>query len=355
MDSKKLWVLMVGVDHNTKGGMWSVARGYLESDEYLESVDLTYLPVATVGSFLRKIVFFLQGFIKILIRLSVGRYNVVHIHVSERGSVYRKIIIAKLAKVFRCKVIFHMHGAEFEPWYNGLTDGKKRFVKNCLNKSDGILILGEYWRSFISSLMDDKQKVKVLYNAVQVSENNRYDTDARNLLFLGEVGKRKGAYDLLEAMSLVEDQIGDGQLFIYGSNPDGDIVQRIEDQKLQHCVRYMGWADPSQFEQLFAGIAVNILPSYNEGLPMTILETMAYGIPSITTDIAAIPEVVNQENGVLLQPGDIKGLAAAIVELIQNRDMRAVKSECAFHTIKDNFSTQRHMSEVLKIYGEIVK
>ena len=51
---------------------------------------------------------------------------------------------------------------------------------------------------------------------------------------------------------------------------------------------------------------VNILPSYNEGLPMTILETMAYGIPNISTSIASIPEVLhNNDNGFLVKPGDI--------------------------------------------------
>lgn len=349
-------VLMVGVDEKTKGGMWSVARGYIQNSTYRESVDLKYVPIATVGSPVRKVLFFLAGVIKIFGLLITQKLDIVHIHMSERGSVYRKLIVARMAKLFGCKVVIHMHGAEFELWYNDLSANVKKSVRHGLNKADCILILGQYWNTFVSSLMEEQEKVKVLYNAVSVPATNRYQINAENLLFLGEVGERKGVYDLLAALASIDDQLDDKyQLLIFGPNPDGDIVDRIEKQNLQHRVRYMGWADPTQFEKLFAGIAVNILPSYNEGLPMTILETMAYGIPNISTEIAAIPEAVNQENGILIHPGDTKSLADAIVSILRDQDARKIKSENAFGTMKDIFSAERHIRQVIRIYNEMMK
>lgn len=349
-------VLMVGVDEKTKGGMWSVARGYLQSQTYREATNVKYVATATVGSSLKKLLFFGFGFLKIAVLLISKKWDIVHVHMSERGSVYRKLAVAMLAKLFRCKVAVHMHGAEFETWYNSLPEKKKRNVRRGLNGLDSVLILGEYWRPFISSLMEEKQKVKVLYNAVSVPQENRYQIEAKNMLFLGEVGRRKGVYDLLTAMKTIDGQLDDSyQLQIYGPNPDGDIEKRIQEHNLQHRVRYNGWADPSQFEQLFAGVAVNILPSYHEGLPMTILETMAYGIPNITTSVAAIPEAVNQENGALLQPGDTQTLAAAILILLQNPQLRKEKSENAYQTMKNTFSTEQHIGEVLKLYEEMIK
>lgn len=347
---------MVGVDEKTKGGMWSVARGYLQSHIYQDTTGVKYVATATVGSSLKKLFFFCVGLIKILAHLITQKWDIVHIHMSERGSVYRKLAIAKLAKRFGCKTFVHMHGAEFEPWYNSLTEKKKQSVRRGLNGVDVILILGEYWRPFISSLVEEKQKVKVLYNAVAVPRENRYRTDARDMLFLGVVGERKGAYDLLAALETIDKELDDShQLLIYGPNPDGDIVQRIEAHKLQHRARYMGWADPSQFDQLFSRIAVNVLPSYHEGLPMTILETMAYGIPNITTAVAAIPEAVNDENGALLQPGDTEMLAAAILRLLQDPQLRKEKSDNAYQTMKGIFSTEQHMQEVLKLYEDTMK
>ena len=349
-------VLMVGVDEKTKGGMWSVARGYLQSETYRDATGVKYVATATVGSSIKKLMFFGIGLLKILWLLVIGRWDVVHIHMSERGSVSRKLAIAKLAKLFGCKTVVHMHGAEFEPWYNSLSEKKKQSVRRGLNGLDAILILGEYWRPFISSLVEEKQKVKVLYNAVPVPQENRYRMDAKNMLFLGVVGERKGVYDLLAALETIDEQLDHShQLLIYGPNPDGDIAQRIESLKLQHRVRYMGWADPSQFEQLFAGIAINVLPSYHEGLPMTILETMAYGIPNITTSVAAIPEAVNDENGALLQPGDTQMLAAAILNLLHNPKQRKEKSDNAYQTMQGVFSTQQHIEKVLALYADMMK
>lgn len=349
-------VLMVGVDEKTKGGMWSVARGYLQSQEYQNATGVKYVATATVGSSVKKLLFFGVGLLKILAHLITKKWDIVHIHMSERGSVTRKLAIAKLAKLFGCKTVVHMHGAEFEPWYNSLPEKKKQSVRHGLNGLDAILILGEYWRPFISSLVDEKQKVKVLYNAVPVPQENRFQIDAQNMLFLGVVGERKGIYDLLAALKTIDDRLDkEHQLLIYGPNPDGDIVQRIEAHNLQHRARYMGWADPSQFEQLFSQIAVNVLPSYHEGLPMTILETMAYGIPNITTSVAAIPEAVNHENGALLRPGDTQMLADAIVSLLQNPQLRKEKSENAYKTMKGIFSTEQHMRQVLTLYADLIK
>lgn len=349
-------VLMVGVDDKTKGGMWSVAKSYLQNDLYQERVNLRYVMTATIGPSAKKILFFAVGFLKILMLLVTQKWDIVHIHMAERGSVYRKLMIARLANAFQCKVVLHLHGAEFEPWYNGLSASRKKHVRRGLNSVDCVLLLGEYWRPFISSLVEQKQKIKVLYNAVPVPAMNRYQINAENLLFLGEVGVRKGVYDILDALGMIDEQLDDRcQLLIYGPNPDKDIAERIEKRKLQHRVRYMGWVDPSQFDQLFSGIAVNVLPSYHEGLPMTILETMAYGIPNISTDVAAIPEVVNQENGILIQPGDIKGLAEAILCLLQDQDIRKVKSENAYQMLKGVFSIERHMQDVINIYEDIMK
>ena len=349
-------VLMVGVDAKTKGGMWSVARSYIQCSAYQEAVDLKYVSVATVGSPTKKILFFAAGFFKVIYLLITQKRDIVHIHMSERGSVFRKLIIARVAQWFGCKIVIHMHGAEFEPWYNGSNASVKNFVRNGLNSADCILILGEYWHPFISSIIEDERKIKVLYNAVSAPEGNRYQMDADNMLFLGEVGERKGAYDLLTALSSIDDQLdNECQLLIYGPNPDGDIVDRIRNHNLQHRAKYMGWADPSQFEELFAGIAVNILPSYNEGLPMTILETMAYGIPNISTKIAAIPEAINEKNGMLVQPGDTKELADAILYLLRNSNVRKTKSENAYRMLRSVFSTERHMQNVIEIYDETMK
>ena len=351
-----LKVLMAGVDRNTKGGMWSVVENYLQDAGFSANVKLRYIPTASAGSKIQKAFCFAGGLVRIAFALLADRPDIVHLHVSERGSVRRKAMIAKLARAAGSKVILHMHGAEFETWYASLDADGQRRVRAFLNKADCILILGEYWREFISGLVEDGSKIRALYNAVAVPEENRYDPGMKALLFLGEVGARKGVYDLLQAVRRIDAQLpAETKLLLYGPNPDGDIQERILSLGLNERVCYCGWADRAQREAAFASAAINVLPSYHEGLPMTILEAMAHGIPCITTSVAAIPEAVNEENGVLVPPGDVPALAEAILELICDAGLRKTKSEHAFRRAAEQFSIGNHCESLMRIYSELAE
>ncbi len=349
-------VLMAGVDRSTKGGMWSVAENYLKDEALRRQIRLTYIPTASSGSKVKRLACFIGGTARILANLIFARPDVVHLHVSERGSVRRKALIARMARSFGCRVALHMHGAEFQTWYESLDEKGRQRVRDFLSGADRVLILGEYWRGFIGGLTDAPEKLRVLYNAVPVPAENKFDPGAAQLLFLGEVGQRKGAYDLLQAMQRIDAQLPpETQLILYGPNPDGDIQARIDALQLGSRVRYGGWADQQTKDAAFAKTAVNILPSYHEGLPMTLLEAMARGIPCITTPVAAIPEAVDDANGVLLPPGDVPALADAVLRLVQEPEARRAKSHSAYQRMKERFSMESHRTALMQIYQEMTE
>lgn len=349
-------VLMVGVDEKTKGGMWTVAKNYLADEHLAREIGLKYIATATAGSKAEKISRFLRAMIHISYELLLRRWDIVHVHMAERGSFSRKRIVIAFSRLFHCRVVLHMHGAEFETWYHSLPERKKLRVRKCLDDADRILILGEYWRSFIASLINDPQKITVLYNAVHVPKENRYCEGAQNLLFLGEVSQRKGIYDLLKALALIDHALPkEHVLWLYGPNPDGDIQEQIHRLNLDKRVHYMGWLDDGRKEEVFAQTAVNILPSYHEGLPMAILETMAHGIPNIATNIAAIPEAINDKNGVMIVPGDIGALAKQILHMVLDEAERKEKSHRAHQTALQQFSMERHAEQLVREYRGVLK
>lgn len=347
-------VLMVGVDKQTKGGMWTVVENYLHAEAFVRETNLEYVSTSVTGSIPKRLLFTAKALLKIFVKLIKDRYDIVHIHMAERGSVYRKNIVINLAKLFHCKVIIHMHGAEFETWYKTLNSRKQQGIRKIICKADKVLILGEYWLEFVQSLVLDKSSVCVLRNAVSVPKENPYNPKANNMLFLGVVGKRKGIFDLLEAVKIADKQLPkDTKLMIYGPESDGPIQKTICELELADRVEYRGWLSEENKAKVFAETAVNILPSYNEGLPMTILETMAYGIPNISTNVAAIPEAVSQENGAMICPGDIEGLSHMILRLMNDADGRKQKSQQAYEKAATNFSIEMHVAKVLDIYREL--
>ena len=98
---------------------------------------------------------------------------------------------------------------------------------------------------------------------------------------------------------------------------------------------------------VFSNTLINVLPSYNEGLPMTILESMGYGIPNISTNIAAIPEAITDGvNGFTIEPGDVDSLAEKMKNLILHKDLWVKFSNNAYETAKNEFSIKTHFAQI---------
>ena len=352
--SKKIKVLMVGTDKSTGGGMWTVANGYISSTLYNQKVSLKYIPTFVVGSKLKRLLFAFVAYIRVLWNLISVKPQIVHVHMAEKGSIYRKGVIIRMAKMFGCKILIHMHGAEFQTWYEALNYKKKENVKRIINQGDKIVILGRYWKGFMSSLVPEK-KIEVVYNAVPHQEKY-YNPDGDTVLFLGVVGQRKGAYDLVKAFSEIKNEIPENiKLDLYGPDFEGKIKQVIDDSGASNRIRYCGYLENKKKKSVFKDVICNVLPSYNEGLPMTILETMSVGIPNITTNIAAIPEVVNDENGAVIVPGNIDSLKETLIKFCSDQNMRIDKSKKAYMTIEDGFTIEKNVISMLSLYREMIQ
>ena len=348
-------VLMVGCDRSTKGGMWKVVENYIESDYFMKETNLEYIPTSVTGNFGKKIIFTFKAYLKVLHNFVTKKPDILHIHMSERGSVFRKGLIISLAYLLNIKIIIHMHGAEFEIWYKSQNTIIKKIVRHIIEKADKVIILGQYWYEFIRTLCPEN-KIFVLHNAVYVPKENKYNIEAKNILFLGVVGKRKGAYDLLDSFKeCLSDIPYDINLLYYGPDFESEIRYEIKKRQLDNRVKYMGWLSEKERNAVFENTMMNVLPSYNEGLPMTILETMAYGIPNISTKVAAIPEVINANNGMLVEPGKINQLSNVIKKLSNSSEIRASKSENAYLTIKNDFSIETHVKKLIGLYKSILQ
>lgn len=118
-------ILIVGCDKSTKGGMWKIVENYLSSETFIKKTNLKYIPTSITGSIFKKVLFTSIAYVKILYYFIIYRPDILHVHMSERGSVFRKNIVMSMARLFKTKIIIHMHGAEFEKWYKGLNQKKK--------------------------------------------------------------------------------------------------------------------------------------------------------------------------------------------------------------------------------------
>lgn len=348
---------MIGVDKSTQGGMWTVVENYLNNKNFVKVNNLIYIPTSVTNcSVLKRLLFTCKAYARIMKVYRKANFSIVHVHMSERASIKRKGIVMKYAKKRGAKIVLHMHGAEFEVLYKEMNETKQASVKKILNLADKVIILGEYWRDFIGGLLNDPSKICVVYNAVTVPKNYKYNQKSNNILFLGAVSKRKGIDVLLEALKDKAETLSKScSVNIYGPDVEGNIINRIKEQGLSEWVKYCGWLDKENKLEVLSNTSINVLPSFNEGLPMTILEAMSYGIPSITTSVAAIPEAVNADNGIIINSGDKNALAAALEELVFKNEKRIQLSKQAYADAINKFSIGKHINQIQEIYEELTK
>ena len=346
----KKTVLMCCSALDYKGGMVSVVKNYLGYQDWGD-FDIRFVPTHITGGRAKVAFYFAHVYPKLMRMFSHHEVDLVHLHVAERGSFYRKALIAKAAKKHGIPVIFHHHAAEFMIFYNGLDDRAKGFVRKAIELVDMNIVLSEAIKRDMSAVFPNAH-FEVLVNAVNALPENPYSASSRDIVFMGKLGDRKGTFDLLDAFSAALPRIGDDwKLLLCG---DGDIERAeavIADKGLGNRAKCLGWVSGEDKDTIMRAAGVNVLPSDNEGLPMSILEAMSYGVPTISTRIAAIPEVIDSgRDGLLIEPGDVDALATDIEELCGDQEKRLAMSKEACTTIAREFSFERNIGKLKELY-----
>lgn len=352
-NASQIRVLMCCSSLDVKGGMVSVVKNYLSYPDW-DEFNIDFVPTHVPGNKVRVAVHFALTLPKIRHMLRKHEVDLVHLHVAERGSFWRKAMIAEEAKKNGIPVVFHHHAAEFEPFFAGLSPDAQEKVEKVCNDVDVNLVLSDSIKHAMEQHFPNAC-FKVLYNAVPTYGRNLYNPDADTIVFMGRLGERKGTFDLIKAFSTVAFRI-DSKYHVALCG-DGDIEtarSQIDELGLSDRIACLGWVDSEQRERILNDAVLNVLPSHNEGLPMSILEAMAHGIPTVSTNIAAIPEVVQSGvNGVLIEPGDIDALDDALTSLLDDADDRKQMSEAAFDLIESTYSLDAHMKQVKELYQSL--
>lgn len=352
--NKKIRILMCGSELAVKGGMVSVIKNYLEYDKW-EDFHITYIPTHIEKNKFQLALYFGVAYLRILLYAIFGHYDVLYLHTAERGSFYRKAILARTLRKFGIETVMHHHAAEFEKFYAGLTAKKRNFVKETLELVSLNIVLSNRLIPMITDKAP-KASVAVLYNAVNTYEKNPYNENSQNLLFLGRLGARKGTYDLLRAIKELDDVLPtEVKVNLCGDGDVEGVNAKVKEYGIEHRIVHIGWIDNNQKRDFMENSMVNVLPSYNEGLPMSILETMAYGIPNISTNIASIPEVIHDNiNGYMVLPGDIEGLKKDILSLCCDEKLRVRFSWQAWRDINEKFAIDAHISQLKQYLQKLV-
>ncbi|MBX0313322.1 glycosyltransferase family 4 protein [Planococcus glaciei] len=306
-------VLMIGSNTKVKGGMTTVVQSFL-NHRFSKSIHLTFIASHSEKGRIYNSFFFLKALFAINTHLLFRNPQIVHLHMSDKGSFIRKYIIFKVSKLLNKRVIVHMHGGNFDNFYLGLPKLLKVCANELLEKADKVITLGGNWEKILRSI-EPKANIKVLKNSVPIPEFvERNQQEEFNILFLAVINKEKGILDLIQAsIPVIEKAVRQRKNVVFEIAGDGPALMQakrmVADAGISSFYRFHGWVGFKEKKMLLERCDLFVLPSYFEALPMSVLEAISYGIPVVSTNVGSVDEAVRDGiNGSLIEPGDISAL-----------------------------------------------
>lgn len=161
-------VLMVGPDLSLHGGIVSVVQGYLDGGLPEACDAFEYLGTGVGSSKLGKSLAFTRALIRYA--MIMPSYDIIHLHISARGSYKRKSIMARMAHKAGKYVILHDHDGEFKKAFEEGGDSYRRDVRKTFSIADRVVVLSEEWRDYFSKNVCDLEKIDVVHNGVKVPD-----------------------------------------------------------------------------------------------------------------------------------------------------------------------------------------
>jgi glycosyltransferase involved in cell wall biosynthesis len=345
---------MLGTSTLTKGGISSVVLVY-ERYGLFRRLPVTYLATHSDASLPAKLFTLAMALAKYLWWMLTKRRYVLHVHTSSRNSFWRKCLFMVPAFALGRPVLLHLHGSEFMQFYENECGAiRRRMVRMVFDKCSRVLVLSQSWQRNVRRITANPN-VEVLKNPAPefTGSFERRGTYNQALLFLGRLGQRKGIHVLLAAMCRLKSSFPQVELLCGGDGDLEAIGAELSKLELTNSVKLLGWVTEEDRNRLLESCEIFVLPSYDEGVPMSILEAMSAGLPIVSTPVGGIPEVVRQGvDGLLVPPGDSNALANALAQLLHEPELRKRMGRNARSRFLSQHGAQGIMQRLEEIYRE---
>lgn len=260
--------------------------------------------------------------------LIINRPQLVDIGTADGYSLLKHSFMGWLAHVYGAKVVFQFHFSFSRFLTSGIVG---KIIMMLLSVADGFEILSSEWDD-LETIFPDKQ-IAYIPNAIDISKHGKHnrksleDRSRVNVLYLGHLGVQKGTFDLLEAIEKIRNLSTKFSLNIYGEGIEADDFSNLQKSIIEKKLSDVVSINPPIFDEQKIMVLnqsdVLVLPSYHEGMPISIIEAMASGLAVIASNVGGIKDqVLHGHTGFLIEPKDINQLAFYLNRLILDGELR---------------------------------
>jgi glycosyltransferase involved in cell wall biosynthesis len=362
--NKKILILVPG--ENARGGItnyyYSIKKEFSGDVEYFLRGSRTF-PFRK--SWLKDILRPVKDLWTFYKKVRTKKYSLLQTSTSvDDVSLIRDCLFIVLAKLYKMKVVVFFRGWEYgfdaklEKKYLG-------FFKFVYFKADAIIELSSDFRRkliswgyrkniYLETTLVDKDLVKDL----RPDEiNSKYENPQElNILFLARIEAAKGIYETVDAFSLIKEKYPNAKLSIAGDGRETDnLVSYVKQQGIED-VKFLGHITGKQKIECFKNSHVYLFPSYSEGMPNTVLEAMAFGLPVVTRKVGGLVDFFeNDKNGYFTNSKDPEVFAGFIEKLFKNKTLLKKISENNFVYAREKFLSDKVAVRLEKIFDEVLE
>lgn len=293
------------------------------------------------------------------------RPQICHIGTAIGLSFCKHSICVGIARFFGSRVLLHPH-CSLSALYMDRHRCWRWYFRQVIRLTDGVIALSNEWKQILQ--IAPGCQVYILHNAIDLApyqriaqdrfENPKRDGDVK-ILYLGHLGQAKGSLDLLEAakhidcegiktfFDLVGDELRPGEL--------DHLRQGITKANLHTIIRLYPPVTGEEKLACFRNADIFVCPSYSEGLPMTVIEAMASGLPIVASNVGGLPDLVREGvNGILVDPGCPDQLADAIIKVITDTMLRHSMAEKSAQIAIEKYDIEQHVLKLIDIYAQFI-
>jgi glycosyltransferase involved in cell wall biosynthesis len=297
------------------------------------------------------------------------RPHILHTHTAKAGALARAAAI--VAGAARPPIVVHtFHGHVLKGYFGPGRTAFFRHVERTLARYSDVLVAvsPEVRDELVEHGVAPHDKFTIIRLGIPLDERLGDETaelDYRRLygipedaFVVGWVGRMTGVKDtgaVLEIVRATRERGIDAVLCMVGDGPDrGRLEQHAHDLGIARSTYFVGYQpDVAGYYRLFDAF---LLPSVNEGTPVSAIEALASGTPVVATRVGGVPDVVHEAvDGFLVEPGDTQAAAERLATLARDPELRALLGEAGRQSARERYSVERLVDDVDRLYRTLLR